>query len=144
MYTLTLVLSRVFTLYEMLQIIGIEMKFRQFLEMKFLEWQQESGGRKTVLEFAKYLGVSQQTVSNWWNNTRVPEGANVQKLARVLGLEVYDVLNLPRPDEHLHYVQKLWDHLSPEERRTLREQAEKYATKNESRRVSKKPRTSSL
>lgn len=119
------------------------MNFRQFLEMKFLEWQQDSGGRKTVLEFAKHIGVSQSTISTWWNGDRIPEGVNVQKLARVLGLEVYDALNLPRPDENLHYVQKAWERLSPEERRTLREQAEKYAEKNDFRRISKKRRTSS-
>lgn len=114
--------------------------FRQFLELKFLEWQQESGGRKTVLEFAKHLGVSQQSVSNWWNGDRVPEGANVQKLAKRLGLEVYDVLNLPRPDADLHYLTREWDNLPPDVRRALREQAEKYATQNEARRAHRKAR----
>lgn len=117
--------------------------FRQFLELKFLEWQRESGGRKTVLEFAKHIGVSQQTISMWWNGERLPEAANIQKLAKRLGLEVYDVLGLPRPDEQLHYVQKLWDLLNPEERRALREQAEKYAAKNDAKRVHKKRRASS-
>lgn len=116
------------------------MTFRQFLELKFLQWQQESGGRKTVLEFAKYIGVSQSSISMWWNGDRLPEGANVQKLAKKLGLEVYDVLNLPRPDADLHYLTREWDNLSPEARRALREQAEKYAIQNDARRVHKKTR----
>lgn len=74
------------------------MKFSQFLEMKFLEWQQSQGGRKTVNEFAAYIGVSKSTISTWWNENRSPEGENVQKLAKKLGIEVYDVLGLPRPD----------------------------------------------
>jgi len=102
------------------------MNFRQFLEIKFLQWQQESGGRRTVREFSKYLGVSQSSVSMWWNGDRVPEGTNVQKLSKKLGLEVYDVLGLPRPDEDLHYLQREWEQLSPTQRRSLREKAETY------------------
>lgn len=102
------------------------MKFRQFLELKFLEWQRESGGRKTVREFARHLGVSQSSISMWWNGDRIPEGINVQKLANKLGIEIYDVLALPRPDADLHYLQKEWEELSPKQRRSLREQAEKY------------------
>jgi transcriptional regulator with XRE-family HTH domain len=116
------------------------MTFRQFLELKFLQWQQESGGRRTVLEFAKYIGVSQSSISMWWNRERLPEGDNVQKLANKLGIEVYDVLGLPRPDADLHYLQQHWDDLSPEARRALREQAEEFSTKNEAKRLSKKRR----
>jgi transcriptional regulator with XRE-family HTH domain len=117
------------------------MSFRQFLELKFLQWQQESGGRKTVREFAKYIGVGQSSISMWWNGERLPEGENVQKLAQKLGLEVYDVLGLPRPDANLHYLQKHWDDFSPEVQRTLREQAEEFMTKNEAKRLSGKRRT---
>jgi transcriptional regulator with XRE-family HTH domain len=118
-----------------------QMTFRQFLEMKFLAWQQEIGGRRTVLEFAEYLGVSQQTVSSWWNNTRQPQGENVRKVSEKLGLEVYDVLGLPRPDPDLHYLQSQWDTLTAEERRALREQAEQYTTKNEERKPARKQRS---
>lgn len=74
------------------------MKFSQYLEMKFLEWQSKEGGRKTVKEFAGFIGVSQSTISSWWNGIRVPEGENIQKIAIKLGIEVYDVLGIQRPD----------------------------------------------
>ena len=77
----------------------------------------------------------------WWNGGRLPEAANVQKLAKKLGLEVYDVLGLPRPDADLHYLQQHWDDLSPEARRALREQAEEFSTKNEAKRLSGRKRT---
>lgn len=118
------------------------MDFRQFLEVKYLEWQRESGGRKTVLEFANYLGVKQQTVSNWWNGERLPQGENIHKLALKLGMEVYDVLGLDRPDADLHYVQQQWENLTPEERRAIRQQTEGYSTKNETKRSPIKRRTS--
>lgn len=108
--------------------------FRQFLEGKYLEWQQREGGRKTVFEFAEYLGVSQSTVSTWWNETRMPQGDNIRKLAAKLGLEVYDVLGLPRPDEDLFYLQSVWDELTPEIRRAIKLEVKGYAERNEQRR----------
>lgn len=87
------------------------MKFSQFLEKKFLEWQSLVGERKTVREFASYIGVSQATISTWWNTERVPEGENVMKLATKLGVEVFDVLGLPRPDGDLLFIQTVWGEL---------------------------------
>lgn len=115
--------------------------FRQWLEFKFLEWQRNQGGRQTVLQFAKYLGVSQQTVSNWWNDEEVkPQGDNIIKLADKLGLEVYDVLGMPRPDPALYYIQKHWDDLPPELQSQLLAKAKGYAEDND-RKSSIKHRT---
>lgn len=119
----------------MLNLIAIieQMTFPQFLEKKFLEWQQAEGGRRTVKEFAAYLGVSQSTISTWWNDERKPEGDNLYRLALKLGIEVYDALGKPRPDIDLHYIQVSWDSLSPSARRHLREQAEAYASQNKTK-----------
>lgn len=108
-----------------------QMTFSQFLEMKFLEWQRQEGGRRTVKEFAAYIGVSQSTISMWWNEGRKPEGENLLKLAIKLGMEVYDILEKPRPDSDLHYIQVAWEDLDPAARKAIREQAEKYAAKNQ-------------
>ena len=110
-------------------------KFSQYLEMKFLEWQTKGGKRKTVVEFADYIGVKQQTLSKWWNSDGKPEGENVRKLADKFGLEVYDVLGLPRPDADLHYISSNWDRINGEKRRALREQAERYVAENELKQV---------
>mgnify|MGYP001016956826 CR=1 FL=1 len=88
------------------------MKFSKFLEFKYLEWQQKVG-RKTVKEFAAYIGVSTSTISTWWHENRIPEGENIQKLASKLGIEVYDALDLPRPDPDLLYIQQNWQNLDP-------------------------------
>ena len=104
--------------------------FPQYLEMQFLKWQQREGGRKTVAEFAKYLGVPQTTVSTWWNAKSTPSDETIiRRLADRLGLEVYDALGLDRPDEDLLWLMNNWD-LLPKHVRTsmksLREQAEQY------------------
>jgi len=40
------------------------MNFRQFLEYKFIEWQQQQGGRKTVGEFAEYVEIDRTNMIN--------------------------------------------------------------------------------
>ena len=106
------------------------MKFSQFLEKKFLEWQSLVGERKTVREFASYIGVSQATISTWWNTDRVPEGENVLKLATKLGVEVFDVLGLPRPDTDLLFIQTVWGELDEKTRQKLRDLAEDAKQRN--------------
>ena len=101
------------------------MTFPEFLERKFLEWQQQQGRRQTIADFAGFLGVSQAVVSMWLNGSRKPNVPSVQLLAREFGLEVYDALGLPRPDESLHYLQQHWDDLPPEQQRALRELCER-------------------
>lgn len=77
------------------------MTFSQYLEMKYLEWQQKQGGRKTIAEFAAYLGIAQTTASSYMNGVRKPEGEKLQRIAEKLGIEVYDVLGVQRPDPDL-------------------------------------------
>lgn len=108
----------------------IKMKFPQFLEYKFLEWQQREGGRKTVRQFAAYIGVSAASISTWWNENRTPEGDNVRKLADKLGIEVYDALGIPRPDEDLLYITQNWQNYTEEEKQQLRGMAAALREKN--------------
>ena len=110
---------------------SLYMNFRQYLENEYLKWQQQEGRRRTVNEFAEYLGVGQSTLSMWWNDERKPQGDNIRKLADKLGLEVYDVLGLKRPDAMLHYINKVWDTLPKEIQQALLEKAEGYVVKNE-------------
>lgn len=119
------------------------MKFAQFLEMKFVEWQQKEGGRRSVADFAQWIGIKQSTLSMWWNSGVAPSGESVKLLSLKLGLEVYDVLGLPRPDEDMHALQQIWDRLPPELRRSLREQGEQYDVKHDTKRTHKSRRTSS-
>lgn len=118
------------------------MDFRQYLEGKFLEWQQQQGGRRTVSEFAEHIGVTQAAISSWWNNNRIPQSDSIRKLADKLGLEVYDVLGLERPDADLYFIQQNWEYLDTETRHAIRLQAEKYRVENETKRASEKRRTS--
>lgn len=75
------------------------MEVGKWLTKKFLEWQTQSGEKKTVTEFADFLGVSRDTLNKWFNGQRRPRGTNVDVLAAKLGPEIYDILGLRRPGE---------------------------------------------
>ncbi len=90
--------------------------------------------RKTLDEFADHLYVSRSILSLWLSGKRKPGAENVRSLALVLGLEIYDVLGLPRPDADLHYLTTHWDEIPAAERRAIREQAERYLTDKQNKR----------
>jgi len=54
------------------------------------------GERKTLDEFAAYLGVKRSTLSTWLTRKRMPEGEAVRQLALVLGLEVLRLVGLEK------------------------------------------------
>ena len=117
------------------------MNFAAFLEEAFLKWQNQQGKRKTLAEFAHYLEVKPTTLSNWLGNKRNPDFESVMALAGKLGPDVYDVLGLERPDPDLAFINQHWEQFDPATRRKLRQQAEKFASKNDTERTSQKRRT---
>jgi transcriptional regulator with XRE-family HTH domain len=117
------------------------MNFPQFIEQKFLEWQNAEGKRKTLDEFAEYLGVKRSVLSNWLTGRRNPGAESLRQLSAKLGFEVYDVLGLPRPDPDLAYISQHWDLVSEEFRRKFRQQVEQQLENEESKRVHKNRRT---
>jgi len=105
--------------------------FSQFLERKYLEWQIDVGKRISQAEFAKLIGISRASLTMWMNGDHLPDRENAGKLASFFGPEVFDVLNLPRPDPDLQTLSRLWPNLPAETRHAIREQAEKYVTDKE-------------
>lgn len=103
------------------------MNFPQWFEKQFLEWQLKEGGRKTVHEFAAFLGVSQPTVSTWLNGTREPTGKNVDKIAEKLDHEVYEILGLRTPkiynDPQLAQLLATYEQATAEQKAELLRQA---------------------
>ena len=102
--------------------------FSKWLEQKFLEWEHSSARRKTLNEFSDYLGISRPVISMWMNGKRSPSAANVEVLADTFGDEIYDVLNLPRPDPLLTAITARWPKIPPEKQRKLAADAARYET----------------
>lgn len=74
-------------------------RLRNFVRIKFAEWR--GPGRASLVDYAKHADMSQQTMSNLYNGKfkRRPEPETYGKLVKLYGVEVYDVLDLPRPNE---------------------------------------------
>lgn len=104
------------------------MEFKEYIERQFVQWQEREGKRKSVGEFAAYLGVSQAVVSMWMNGQRRPGMENVRIMSAVFGPSVYDVLGLPRPNPLYEYVSRHWEELPSREQAKITELVAKYTT----------------
>jgi len=70
---------------------------QDFFNEKFRQWGIKTRRRPTITAFAKYLDVSQATMSGWMAGNTVPNGENLLNVGQKLGYEIYDILGLPRP-----------------------------------------------
>lgn len=106
----------------------------KWLEQEFLSWQAQQGESKTVTEFAKFLGVSRNTLNNWLNRGQNPEGDNIGLIASRLGPGIYDAMGIPRPDPDLQVVISSWGAVPKGARRRLAEEAAVYSAPGGERR----------
>lgn len=113
------------------------MNFPEFMEKKYLEWQLKEEGRKTIVEFAKYLGISQPLLSQWLSGKKRPGANTIKFLAELFGNEVYDALGKDRPNPYLQIVNRKWEFLDEQDQRRIAEEVAQYEAQNEQNRVSK-------
>ncbi len=114
---------------------NVKKSFAAWLEQTYLKWQSDKGKRASLLEFADYIGYSRPLISMWLAGQRLPAEDGITRLAELFGLEVYDVLGLPRPNPYLQKINQIFEHLSPEHQQKLAEDAERYEANND--RISK-------
>jgi transcriptional regulator with XRE-family HTH domain len=62
---------------------------------KFREWEHATGRKQSVMEFARYLDVTQPSLTRWMAGDHPPTGKNIRKLADKLGPEIYYLLGFP-------------------------------------------------
>lgn len=115
-------------------------KFPDWITRKFVEWQALQGKRKTIEDFAAYLGTSRPLVNMWMNGNKKPGKENINILAELFGNEIYDVLELPRPNPYLQKLNRVWEFIPENIQKKISEEAEKYETQNVTERVQKTPK----
>jgi transcriptional regulator with XRE-family HTH domain len=71
--------------------------FANLLKRKLLEISLSKGEIITQSEFARMLGIPQGSMSQYINGTRLPNEENTHKIAKKLGIEVYQILDMPIP-----------------------------------------------
>lgn len=73
---------------------------RSWFFNKYLEWQKEIGEPRDQIEFAKYLGIAQPTLSNYVSGKRKPGKLACQQIYQAThDLTIYDVCGFARPTE---------------------------------------------
>jgi transcriptional regulator with XRE-family HTH domain len=71
---------------------------KDWLSQKFNEWEKAQGRSQSYYAFARYLEVTQSSLSQWMTGASIPAGEDLLSVASKLGPEVYDVLGVPRPN----------------------------------------------
>lgn len=74
------------------------MNFSSWFLERYLEWQTDLGERKSLTDFAAWIGVSQPVLSNYINGKREPGEDNAYLFYLKFGEEVYDVLDMEPSD----------------------------------------------
>lgn len=77
---------------------------KDWLNLKFNDWEKTQGRSQSYYAFARYLQVSQSGLSQWMTGGSIPAGEDLLNLASKLGPEIYDVLGLPRPNAEVQRI----------------------------------------
>jgi transcriptional regulator with XRE-family HTH domain len=112
--------------------------FSDWITKKYLNWQAEVGKRKTIDDFAAYLGISRPLLNMWMNGDKPRPGpANIKLLAELYGHEVYDAVGIPRPNPYLQIITEAFEDIPPDEQRKMAEDAQHYKAVNHEDRIRK-------
>lgn len=71
---------------------------KEWLNQKFRGWEKDQGRSQSYFAFARYLGVSQNDLALWMDGSALPKGDDILVLADKLGPEIYDALEIFRPN----------------------------------------------
>jgi hypothetical protein len=99
----------------------------EWLEERFKVWGDEKPRQeRTLKEFAAEIGIPYDTFFRYVNKGGKPEGENLKKIARKLGPEVYDILELERPDPDLDLIDEYWPSLPDSLKKSLAKQVHEH------------------
>jgi transcriptional regulator with XRE-family HTH domain len=73
------------------------MEFKEWFYQKFIDDAVQRKSRPNISDLARRLGTSQPGVSRWLNGDGLPDEANVRRIAKLFGMEVYEILGIQRP-----------------------------------------------
>jgi hypothetical protein len=65
-----------------------------WLQSKFEAWRYHKGIRKTLTEFAAFIGITEEKLLSYLDGSEMPKGSNLAKIGAVLGFEIYELLGI--------------------------------------------------
>jgi transcriptional regulator with XRE-family HTH domain len=69
----------------------------EYLLDEFRKWEHTMGRRQSVSDFARYLDVSNESLSRWMRGDSIPNYANTVKMSKKLGDEIFAVMGYEPP-----------------------------------------------
>jgi hypothetical protein len=94
-------------------------KFPGWFNKAYKRWSRSQPEEEDFLAFCDLLGYSADKVLEWFHGESVPEGPEVLSIAGILGINVYEVLDLQKPDPELIKIFHSFSHLTGDYRSNL-------------------------
>ncbi len=92
---------------------------KDWLNQKFIEWERAQGHKQSYYAFSRYLEVSQSGLGQWMAGSGAPSGDDLLNIANKLGVEIYDILGLPRPNAEVQRLTVSFASMPPDIRQRL-------------------------
>ena len=102
---------------------------RDLLLKHYLDWQRDEGERKTFIQFAQHVGVSNKQLEHVFNGRRDMSEAIARRLALALNdYRFYDIAGLDRPSPLDIYIEKYLGRVDTKAHREIADVIAKYVT----------------
>jgi len=91
-------------------------EFSTWFTTEYQEWVRSQPGEEDFLAFCELLDYPPVKVLGWLHGELIPEGPDVLSIAGVFGIDVFGLLNLPKPDPELMKLFNQFSHLQGQDR----------------------------
>ena len=93
--------------------------FPTWFNRSYKRWSRSQAGEEDFIAFCDLLGYPPSKVLGWLHGEFLPEGSEVLSIAGILGIKVYQVLDLPKPDPELIKIYGSFVHLTGQDRSNI-------------------------
>lgn len=106
---------------------NLRVEFKDWITQEYIKWRGNAiGHERSISDFAEYIGISQPLMVKWMNGGK-PSTDNQVLIAEKLGVEVYEVLEIPQAERPVpKNLRELINKIPPENQEELRDLIEAY------------------
>ena len=90
--------------------------FPAWFTRAYKRWSRSQAGEEDFIAFCDLLGYPPSKVLGWLHGEFLPEEPEVLSIAGIFGTDIYEVLDLPKPEPQLLKIYKSFAHLTGENR----------------------------
>lgn len=93
--------------------------FPAWFNRAYKRWSRSQPGEEDFIAFCDLLGYPPSKVLGWMHGEFFPVEPEVLSIAGILGVKVYEALDLPKPDPELIKIYVSFAHLTGQDRSDL-------------------------